>query len=188
MRAALPHLRVLTLKMDSLFLLNKYLTAEEKIFLAKKMVFMEEICPELVPPSTLSSSTAPRAVFEEFSGQRLELEPEDLINTDPSKMVLEVVGFDERDTNTLYTKQVNGKQKFNSWFCPKFDEGVFFDKGPRFSIRVVLPRGETTDCHNFTLGQILKDDVEQTNNSITFGLENFVLDGEKWDKISIQKY
>jgi len=59
MRAALPHLRVLTLAVDKLSLLTKYLTAEEKTFLAGQMVFMEENCAAAVPVSILNT-TKPR--------------------------------------------------------------------------------------------------------------------------------
>jgi len=89
MRAVLPHLRLLTLKLGQLSLLSKYLTAEEKVFLAGRMVFRDESSSELAVPSTLNSSTTPRARANSPDSTKIwniPLIPENLIIRDHFKM------------------------------------------------------------------------------------------------------
>jgi len=86
MRAALPHLRLLTLPIDQISRLSKYLTSEEKTFLPRKMVFKEDSGSEEVPPS-LNIDINPRILKAiHISLKTLELIPEKLIITDHHQM------------------------------------------------------------------------------------------------------
>jgi len=84
MRAALPHLRLLTLQNEQLSQLAKFLTAEEKTFLSAKMLFGDE---NLSAPSTLNSSTTPRACAIVFESVLVDIIPSNLIVTDHMKMI-----------------------------------------------------------------------------------------------------
>jgi len=84
MRAALPHLRLLSLSLEQHSLLAKYLTAEEKSYFWQQVYFKEDSAAP-APPS-LNTNTAPRE--KAFSCTILELIPEDSIITDHVKMML----------------------------------------------------------------------------------------------------
>jgi len=80
MRAALPHLRLLTLPMDKLYQLSKFLSPEERSFLAVRLLFQESAAS---PPS-LNTNASPREKF--VSNKVWEVIPERLILTDHLEM------------------------------------------------------------------------------------------------------
>jgi len=84
MRAALPHLRLLTLELDQISLLTKYLTAEEKTFLAGELFFKEGTTPNPAP-SSLSTNKSPRRK------SLVELIPENLIVKETSDQDLDTL-------------------------------------------------------------------------------------------------
>jgi len=84
MRAALPHLRLLTLELDQISLLTKYLTAEEKTFLAGELFFKEGETSNPAPPS-LSTNKSPRRK------SLVELIPENLIVKETSDQDLDTL-------------------------------------------------------------------------------------------------
>jgi len=89
MRATLPHLRLFTLPTtDPISLLAKFLTAEEKTYLAGRLLFKDENTSDPAPPS-LDTSTVPREPAKVSLASRsvkMELIPEDSIITDHFKM------------------------------------------------------------------------------------------------------
>jgi len=87
MRAALPHLKLLTLKADQLSQLGKFLTSEEKSYLGVRMTFSEENCCGPAPPS-LNTNKTPRMepIKEENASRTVELIPEDLITKSYSEV------------------------------------------------------------------------------------------------------
>jgi len=88
MRAALPHLRLLTLPVDRLFLLATFLTAEEKIFLFGKMIFSEEKTEEEeIAPQGLNTNKTPRTRVGASRHKIVELIFEEWIITDHLEMV-----------------------------------------------------------------------------------------------------
>jgi len=77
MRAALPHLRLLTLpSIDQISLLAKYLTKGEKTYLSMKLLFKEEKSSNPAPPSLNTNS---RIRGASLNPNILELIPENLI-------------------------------------------------------------------------------------------------------------
>jgi len=88
MRAALPHLRLLTLPVDKLHFFSIYLSAEEKTSLAVQLLFKKGSSSQSPLPSTLNSSTTPReqSVYLELGSCWLEIIPDDFIITDHFKM------------------------------------------------------------------------------------------------------
>jgi len=108
------------------------------------------------------------------------------VNTEYEEdLTLEVFSYvDEDNKNILYTKEIKGKKQFNSWFNFKFEEGICLIKGTKCSILLMLPLGVKADYQNITWGQIpsLKN-VKETIATHTFRMDNYVLEGEKWDQM-----
>jgi len=80
MRAALPHLRLLTLPTDKIPLLTKYLTPDERTFVAGHVLFKVEETSRGPAPPSLTTNTTPR------TNAILELIPENLIVDGYEKM------------------------------------------------------------------------------------------------------
>jgi len=100
MRAALPHLRLLTLPTDQISMLGKYLTAEEKAFLAQQVVFKQENASYTVPPSLNTNATPRMKAASSCDTNTLELIPEHLIITDHIKMIEKCLSL--RDPQVFY--------------------------------------------------------------------------------------
>jgi len=83
MRAALPHLRLMTLPPDKFSRLTEYLTAEERTYLAGNLFFKDKNVSCATPPS-LNKNTTPRskATYLTF----YELIPENFITKRYSQM------------------------------------------------------------------------------------------------------
>jgi len=83
MKALIPHLRLLTLPMDQLDRLSKYLSKSQKYLLAERLMFKDESCAGNATPR-LNLTTLPRSrpvqdvLNEQFL---LEFIAEDLIKT-----------------------------------------------------------------------------------------------------------
>jgi len=89
LRAALPHLRLLTLPLDQLSLLSNYLSPQEKGFLSAKLLFNEGNSSDLEAPPSLNTTTEPREpakVSLASLSVKLELIPENSIIIDHFKM------------------------------------------------------------------------------------------------------
>jgi len=85
MRAALPHLRLMTLSADKFSPLSKFLTAEEKIYLSEKLFFKEESSTASAPLSlNTNSKCRTRTIFLNYS--TFEIIPENLIMKGYSEM------------------------------------------------------------------------------------------------------
>jgi len=97
MRAALPHLRLLTIKTEQLSNLSKYLLPEEKIYLGVQVVFKEDL-RAAPPPATVNTNKYPRPTFTPPSPKVLHLIPSPLINTKYNKLEGVEVRQVERDS------------------------------------------------------------------------------------------
>jgi len=88
MKAIIPHLRLLTLPMDKLDQLSKYLSNSQMVYLAKRLIFKEEVgTAEVSPPLNLSTSLRSQPKRREF---KFEFISEDLIKSDWQMMGLEL--------------------------------------------------------------------------------------------------
>jgi len=109
MRAALPHLRLLTLKSDQLSKVKKFLSSEEKTFLAQQMVFQEDVGSFHPLPPLLNTNTTPRSKPISHDPYFEELIPESLIITDPLKMIgktLHSLAIEKLDINVAEQDRV----------------------------------------------------------------------------------
>jgi len=86
MRAALPHLRLLTLPMGQISPLTKYLLPPEKAILSGKLLFNEENSEPSPPSLNNNTNSRMRATLRQPHDAVQELIPEDLIITDHLKM------------------------------------------------------------------------------------------------------
>jgi len=109
MRAALPHLKLLTLPMDQISLLTKYLLPEEKVYLSKQVFLKEEDVSAEAPPC-LNTDKVPRtSVYQ--NPNPFELFSKEYIITDHSKM----------SNQDLCTIRGNGPTKFRCDITPSKD-------------------------------------------------------------------
>jgi len=91
MAAVIPHLRLLTLPMDKLGPLSKYLTDSQMSYLAKRLIFKDENSAGNVSPGlNLSTSSRRRPALEKKI--KFEFIAEDLIKNDWQMMNLETKG------------------------------------------------------------------------------------------------
>jgi len=88
MNAVIPHLRLLTLPMDKLGQVAKYLSDSQLAYLAKRLMYKGENIPGKVSPSlNLSTSSRSRPKSQNF---KLEFIAEDLIKNNWQMMGLEL--------------------------------------------------------------------------------------------------
>jgi len=85
MRAALPHLRLLTLPLDKHTLLTKFLLPEEKTYLLRQ-VYLKEQSSGAAPPS-LNTNENPRMKVKFCNPNTMELISESSIITDHIEMI-----------------------------------------------------------------------------------------------------
>jgi len=94
MKAVIPHLRLLTLPVDKLDPLSKYLSNSQKLFLANVMMFKHEDAADIVSP-TINSSSVSRIRPKTLQGVlkkkfKLDFIAENLIKNDWQMMNLEL--------------------------------------------------------------------------------------------------
>jgi len=86
MKALIPHLRLLTLPLDKLDPLSKYLSNSQIGYLAKRLIFKDEdSAGKFSPPLNLSTSLRSRPKTQKF---KFDLIAEDLIKSDWQMMGL----------------------------------------------------------------------------------------------------
>jgi len=108
MRAALPHLKLLTLKADQLSQLGKYLTSEEKYFLSVRLTFKKEDWCGAAPPSLNTNSNVPAVK------QIVELEE---ITSSPLKETVELISKDLITKGYSEMKSPTCINKRTKFFC-----------------------------------------------------------------------
>jgi len=81
MKTVIPYLRLLTLPVDKLDQLAKYLSNSQKLFLANRLMFKEENIAGNVS-TRLNMSTESRSQPEQVLSKKFEFVAEDLIKTD----------------------------------------------------------------------------------------------------------